>query len=241
MPGLPVSETLSLAAVRDVAGEFRIDEMRTAGGSGLGRVVEEVEESLAHQHVLPQRHRPMLIDHHGGVAAHGLDPAAELFGVAHRRREAGQSHVFGKMQDDLLPHRPTHSVGEKVHLVHHHVGQALECIGTGVQHVAQHLGGHHHNRRVTVEGLIAGQQSDPFGTVARDQIVVLLIAQRLDRRGVKALLPGRQCKVDRELADDRLTRTGRSADQDAVTTLQRFAGLDLKRIQPELQVRGESG
>ena len=241
MPGLPVSETLSLAAVRDVAGEFRIDEMRAAGGSGLGRIVEEVEESLAHQHVLPQRHRPVLIDHHGGVAAHGLDPAAELFGVAHRRREAGQSHVFGQMQDDLLPHRPTHPVGEKVHLVHHHVGQALECIGTGVQHVAQHLGGHHHNRRVTVEGLIAGQQSDPFGTVARDQIVVLLIAQRLDRRGVKALLPGRQCKVDRELADDRLTRTGRSADQDAVTTLQRFAGLDLKRIQPELQVRGESG
>jgi hypothetical protein len=47
--------------------------------------------------------------------------------------------------------------------------------------------------------------------------------------------------VDRELADDRLTRTGRSAHQDPVTALQRFTGLDLKRIQPELQVRGESG
>ena len=176
MPGLPIRETLGLAAVRDVAGEFRIDEVRTADGSGLGRVVEEVEESLAHQHVLPQRYRPVFIDHHGGVAAHGLDPAAKLFSVAHRRREADQSHVFGQMQDDLLPHRPAHPVGEKVHLVHHHVGQALERIGTCVQHVPQHLGGHHHDRRVPVEGLIAGQQSDPFGTVACNQIIVLLVA-----------------------------------------------------------------
>ncbi len=38
-------------------------------------------------HVLPQRHRAVLGDDHLGVAAHGVEPVAELLGVADRRRE----------------------------------------------------------------------------------------------------------------------------------------------------------
>ena len=154
--------------------------------AGVG-VVEQVEQPLAHQHVLPQRHRPVLVDHHGGVAAHGLDPAAELLGVADRRRQADQPHLLGQVQDDLLPHRAAHPVGQEVHLVHHDVRKSVQRIRTRVEHVAQHLGGHHHHRRVAVDRLVAGQQPDALRAVAAHQVAVLLVAQRLDRRGVEAL------------------------------------------------------
>src|SRR5437763_311593 len=47
---------------------------------------EEVHELVAHQHVLPQRHRPVLVDDHGGVPADLHQPLAELLGVAHGGR-----------------------------------------------------------------------------------------------------------------------------------------------------------
>src|SRR5699024_12090895 len=103
-------------------------------------------------HVLPQRHRTHLGDHHGSVPAHLGEPVAELLGVGHCRRQGDQVHVLGQVQDDLLPHRPTEPVGEVVHLVHHHIAQAPQRGRGAVQHVPQHLGGHHHHRRLTVDG-----------------------------------------------------------------------------------------
>ena len=44
------------------------------------------------QHVLPQRHRAVLLDDDRGVAADGHQPVAELLGVAHRRRQRHQAH-----------------------------------------------------------------------------------------------------------------------------------------------------
>ena len=41
--------------------------------------------------------------------------------------------------------------------------------------------------RVAVDGVVAGEQPDPVGAVPGDQVVVLLVGQRLDRRGVEAL------------------------------------------------------
>ena len=93
----------------------------------------------------------------------------------------------GQVDDHLLPDRAAEPVGEVVHLVHHHVRQAVQGRRAGVEHVAQHLGGHHHHRRVAVDRVVAGQQADLVGAVPRDQVVVLLVGQRLDRRGVEAL------------------------------------------------------
>ena len=205
----------------------------------LAVVVEQVEQPLADQHVLPQRHRPVLVDDDGGVAAHGLDPAAELLGIAHRRRQADQPHILGQVQDHLFPHRAAHPVGQEVHLVHHHMRKSVQRIRPGVQHVAQHLGGHDHHRRVTVDRLVAGQQADVLRAVAADQIVVLLVAQRLDRRGVEALSARRQRQVHRELADDGLARAGRRAHQHAVAAFQRLTRLPLERIEPKRQQLAE--
>ncbi len=238
--GLPVGQPVCFTAVGDVAHQFGVHAVRrpTLAGSV---VVEQVEQPLADQHVLPQRDRPVLVDHHGGVAAHGFDPAAELLGVAHRRRQAHQPHLLGQVQDDLLPHRATHPIGEEVHLIHHHVRETLQRIGTRVEHVAEHLGGHHHHRGVAVDRLVAGEQPDALGTVAADQVGVLLVAQRLDRRGVEAFLPGGQGQVDGELPHHRLARAGRSTHQHPVAAFEGFAGLHLERIEPERELSGEVG
>jgi len=222
----------------DVAGQFRIDPK--SGLLTLG-VVEQVEEPLADQDVLPQRHRPVFVDHHGGVTAHGLDPAAELLGVAHRRRQADQAHLFGQVQDHFLPYRAAHPVGEEVDLVHDHVRQGTQCFRPGVEHVAKHLGGHHHDGGVPVDRLIAGEQSDLLGAVAAHQVAVLLVAQRLDRCGVEALLSGGKRQVDGELPDHRLARAGRRAHQHPVAALECIAGLKLERVEPKRELPGEVG
>ena len=50
-------------------------------------VDEQVIEAAVDEHVLPQRHRSVLLDHDGGVAANRHQPVAELFGVRHGRRQ----------------------------------------------------------------------------------------------------------------------------------------------------------
>ncbi|MGX1121665.1 hypothetical protein RKD37_007028 [Streptomyces ambofaciens] len=51
------------------------------------RLLEQVVHPAPGQHVLEQRHGPVLGDDHLGVAAHGVEPVAELLRVRHGRRE----------------------------------------------------------------------------------------------------------------------------------------------------------
>ncbi len=110
----------------DVAQQIRVDDRLVPFTRAFGGIVEQVEYAFADQHVLPQRDRSVVVDDHRGVAAHGLDPPAELLGVAHCRRQADQAYLVGQMQDDLLPHRTTHPVGEEMDFVHHHIGKSLQ-------------------------------------------------------------------------------------------------------------------
>ena len=238
---LPVDQPIGLAAMGDVTDQFGVHPVPSTRSLSPAVVVEQVEQPLAHQHVLPERDRSVLVDHDGGVTAHGLDPATELLGVADRRREADQANLLGQVQDDLLPHRTAHPVGQEVDLVHHHVGQRTQCFRPGVEHVAQHLGGHHHHRRVTVDRLVPGEQPDPLGPVPAHQVIVFLVAQRLDRRGVEALLSRLERQVHRELPHHGFARTGGRAHQHTVTAFQGRARLLLERIEPECQFSGEIG
>ncbi len=237
--GRPIGEPVGFAAVRDVADQRGIDDER-AVLAAVRLVVEQVEEPLADQHVLPQRDGSVLVDDHRGVTAHGLDPAAEFFGVAHRRRQADHPHLGGQVQDHLLPDSTAHAVGQKVDLVHHHMRKPMQRGRIRIQHVAQHFGGHDHHRSIGVYRNVAGQQSDAVRAVALDQVGVLLVAQRLDRCGVETLPAGRQRQVYRELADDRLAGPGGRADQHAVTPLERLTRPLLEYVQRERQRGGES-
>src|SRR5699024_11368221 len=72
-------------------------------------------------------------------------------------------------------------VGQVVHLIHHHEPEPLQRVRAGIHHVAQHLGGHHHHRGLTVDGGVTGEQPHLVGAVASDQVVVLLVAQQIGR------------------------------------------------------------
>jgi hypothetical protein len=212
---------------------------RAASGVSGSTPCVEVEDLAAGQHVLPQRHRAVLGDDDPGLAAHGLEPLAELLGVGDRRREGDQLHRLGQVDDHLLPDRAAEAVGEVVHLVHHHEAEAVEGGGAGVEHVAQHLGGHHHHRRVAVDRVVPGQQADVLGPVPLDQVGELLVRQGLDGGGVEALAALAQRQEDRVLPHDGLAGPGRRRHEDPVPPVQRCAALDLEFVEPERIQSGE--
>ena len=163
------------------------------------------------------------------VASHSPNSSA-LETVAERDTSG---HRLREVDDDLLPHRPAHPVGEVVHLVHDHEAEAEQRARPGVEHVAQHLGGHHDHRCLAVDHVVAGQQADLVGAVALHQVVVLLVGQRLDRRRVERLAPGLQRQVDGELAHDRLAGPGRGSDEHAASVLDLPAGAELEVVELE--------
>ncbi len=204
-----------------------------------GPVREQVHQPPADHDVLVERHRPLLLDHGRRGAAHRAEPLAELLGVGDGRAQGHHGHRLREMDDDLLPDRPAHPVGQVVHLVHDDEAEAGEGLGAGVQHVAQHLGRHDDDGRLAVDGVVTGEQPDLVGTVAADEVVVLLVRERLDRRGVEALASLGEREVDRELADDRLARARGSGDEDAVAGLDRLAGPHLEVVEREVVERLE--
>ena len=211
------------------------------GGVAAAVVGEQVVHPPADDDVLEQRHRPVLLDDGGGVAAHRAEPLAELLGVADRRGERGHRHGLGKVDDHLLPHRATHPVGEVVHLVHDDVAEVDEGPGAGVQHVAQHLGGHHHDRSLAVDRVVAGQQSHVGRAEPGGEVVELLVGQRLDRRRVEALAARGQREVYGELTHDRLAGAGRGRDEHGAPGLELTAGPDLEVVEREVELGCEVG
>ena len=59
----------------------------------------------------------------------------------------------------------------------------------------------------------------------RDEVVVLLVRQRLDRGGVEGLAPRGEGQVHRELPDDGLARPRRGRDEHALAVLDGLARL----------------
>ncbi len=208
-------------------------------GRDAGAVVEERQQVAAHEHVLLERHRADLRDDHLGVAADRVEPVAELLRVGDGRAQRDQTHRRRQVDDDLLPHRTAEAVGEVVHLVHHDVLSPRSAAGVGVEHVAQDLGGHHHDAGVAVDVRVAGQQAHLIGAVHVLQLAELLVRQRLDRGRVERLvgMPVIRClahrEVDGELPHDRLAGTCRRRHQDAAAVFERVASGDLERVELE--------
>jgi hypothetical protein len=126
-----------------------------------------------------------------------------------------------------------------VHLVHDDIPEPRQRPGAGVDHVAQHLGRHHHDVCLAVDAVVAGEQTDPGGAVPGRQLGELLVAQRLDRRGVEALGALLQRQPDRELPHDRLARPGGSSNQHRPARLQCLACGDLVVVEEEVVLRAE--
>ena len=209
-------------------------------GARLGDAVdEEVEEVTPDDHVLPQRHRAVLLDDDLGRPADLPEPGPELLGIAHRRRERDDEHVLREVDDDLFPHRAAEAVGEVVHLVHDHVAEPRERARLPVHHVAQHLGRHDDDRGLGVDRRVAGEEADGGRTVAAHEVGVLLVAQRLDRRRVEGLAARREREVDGELTHDRLARPGRCGDEDPTALLEGGSRAPLEVVELEVEAGGE--
>ena len=208
---------------------------------GVLVVGEQVVQPVPGQHVLPQRHRPLLVHDDRRAAADLIQPLAELLGVAHRRGQRHHPHRLGQVDDHFLPDRAAGPVGQVVHLVEHDVAEAGQRRRPGVQHVAEHLGGHHDHRRVAVDAVVPGEQAHRAAVVAAHQVGVLLVGQRLDRRGVEALAALGQRQVHGVLADHRLARAGGRGHQHAAARAERAAGRDLEVVEVEIVQRAEGG
>ena len=202
---------------------------------------EQVIEAPAGQHVLPERHRPVLVDDHCGAAADLGQPVAELLRIADRRGQRHQPHGFRQVDDHLFPDRAAEPVGQIVHLVEHDIAERGQRRRARVEHVAQHLGGHHDHWRLAVNAVITGEQADAVRGVAADQVRVFLVGQGLDRRGVEALAALGQSQVHGELTDHRLARSRWRGEQDPVTGVQRPAGADLEVVELEVIESPERG
>ena len=201
---------------------------------------EQVHHAVTDHHVLPQGHRTVLRNNNVRAAAHRIQPRAELLNVRHRSRQGNDVHVLGKVNNRLFPHRTTETVRQVVHLIHDHIAQAGQRGRVGVEHVAQHLGGHHDHGCFRVNARIAGEQTHVILTVRAHKVVVLLVAQRLNGGRVERLHAAAQRQVDTELTHNGLTGTRRCGNQDGAVRLHGGTRLTLKIIQRKIKGRLKS-
>ncbi len=181
--------------------------------------------------VVVEGHRAVGLDHHTGRAAHRPQPLAEVGRVVHRGRQAHEGDLRRREHEDLLPHRSSVGVLEVVDLVEHDHLQPLQEWRPGEEHVAEHLGGHHHHRRLRLVRDVAGQQADPVATVTGRELGEFLVGEGLDRRRVERLAARLEGPGHCVLGDERLSRAGRGADQDRFAAVDRLHRLLLKGIE----------
>jgi hypothetical protein len=120
-----------------------------------------------------------------------------------------------------------------VDLVEDDVAQAVEGGGRRVDHVAEDLGGHHHDRCVAVDGIVPGQQADLLGPVPAGEVAELLIRKGLQWGGVEGLAPLGQGLRYRILGHDRLARARGGGDEDGAAGVEGVEGLDLEVVEAE--------
>ena len=212
----------------------------SAGASTLVRRRSNRDQIAVRVEHVCQRHGPVVGEHDRGVAPDLGDPVAQLVGVAQGGGQADEPDRRVEREDDLLPHDPAGAVPQVVDLVHDHAVEIMKRRRAAVDHVAQHLGGHHHDGRVRVDRVVACEQADVLGTEPLAELAELLIGQRLDRRGVEAASSTGERPVRRVLTDQGLARSCRGGDEQVPSGVQRGERLELEWVRGEA-LSGQEG
>ena len=104
--------------------------------------------------------------------------------------------------------------------------------------VGEHLGGAADDRRLRVDGGVAGQHPDVVGAEDRDQREELLRDQRLDRGGVERPLAAGQGREVRAGGDQALAGAGRGAEDDVRAGDDLDQRLLLRRVEAQALLLG---
>ena len=91
-----------------------------------------------------------------------------------------------------------------MNLVQDDDGHISQGSAVGVDHVAENLGGHDHDRRFTVDHVVSGEETHRSRSVLLDEVPVLLIGEGFDRCGVEGAPAPPQSEMHRRLGDHRL-------------------------------------
>ena len=201
-------------------------------------VVEQGVEALGAAKAEGQWHRPVIAEHQPGGAMHPLDPVGELPGVGHRGREGHQLHRRRAVDDRFLPDGAALGVVHVMALIEHHRLHVMEgvvglAIDLRIEHVAEDLGGHHHDAGLAVEAQVAGEQAHVLGAELVAEIAQLLIGEGLERRCVEHLAPMGQGPVNGVLAHQGLAGAGGGAHHHRMADVQGIDRLQLEGIERE--------
>ena len=192
--------------------------------------------AVPHQVEQVELDRSAVFDDGAGRTPERLDPTAQLRGIRHRCREAGEADRGGSVDQHLLPHRTPVGIGDEVHLVEDHPAESLEGCGSGIQHVAQHLGGHDDHRGVGVDHPVPGHEAHLPGAQGGTQVAELLVGEGLDRGRVEGAPVGLQGPGDGMFAHDRLSGTGRRRHEHVLPVVDGLHRLALEAVQGERMV-----
>ena len=202
--------------------------------------MQPVAAALPHQVAVLEAHGAMLLDDRRGRPAHCLDPGGHLLGVRHRGGQADELDRRVEVDDHLLPDGAAVPVLQVVHLVEHDRPQPLEGGRGGVDHVAEHLGRHHHDRCVAVDGVVTGEQTHPVRAVHGGEVGVFLVRERLQRRRVEGLAARGEGTFDGVLGDDGLARAGRRGDEHVLPRVEGVECPLLERVEGKPPARLEA-
>ena len=157
--GAPRLVEPAAGAVRPRPGPRPSSRGATGFGPQLAVVVDErrqevqrVGAAVADQVQVHELDRPALLDDRLGLAAHRLHPRRDLLRVRDGRRQRDDRDLGREVDDHLFPHRAAGRGpgGSAPRRARRSAGPS--SVGEPrVDHVAQHLGGHHDDRRVAVD------------------------------------------------------------------------------------------
>ena len=219
----PTGLLAALAITPGAEGGFLVESGRLGVRAGVhegGQEVETVVGLVADEEEVVEPHRSAVLDDGAGGATNGADPISELGRIAHSRRQAHEAHVWGEVDDHFLPHGPAVGVLQEVHLVEHDHRQVAQSGAVAVDHVAQHFGGHHHHVGVGIDRVVAGEQTNPVRAQPCHEVVILLVGQGFDRRGVERPLAPCDDGVDGVLGHHGLSTARRRCNQHGLTPVE---------------------
>ena len=170
-------------------------------------IIEQRMQTLGAAEAELQRNGPIVAHHKGGGPMHFLDPVGELTGIGNRGRKGQQLNRGRAVNDGFFPDRAALGVIHVVALIQHHgfniSERIITCIRFGIQHVAEDLCGHHHDRSLSIHTQITGHQTNVLVAKLLPEIAELLIGESLQRSCVKDLLAMGQGAINGVLTHQR--------------------------------------